>query len=315
VHPRAATFNERDALLWCLPAIMLADPQLARELLLRCFEQYSHRPGEALRYIDGAVLEPGFALDQWCAYPIALERYVLATGDATVLEEPLVQEVLRELDTSMFVRLHPEVFLASTELLPSRVPADQPYVTYDNALLHALLQALGRAAPADSADQKRFASAADEVAAAVWRRCVADVDGLPVLAWSTDLSESASIYDDPAGSLQLLPSYGFCEETEPLWRNTVDFLRSTSYRLWLGDHPFPGLATRDAPTVAHSAALCSDLIGTRTTETLEVIRRLPLAAGLIAGTYDPATGESVSGHYDAALSGFLAWSLAFSMKS
>ena len=149
----------------------------------------------------------------------------------------------------------------------------------------------------------------------MWRKCVADVDGLPVLAWSTDLKESASIYDDPAGSLQLLPSYNFCDENEPLWRNTVDFLRSPAYRLWLGDRPFPGLAAREAPTVAQSAALCSDLIGTRSAETLELIRKLPLAGGLIAGAYDPSTGESVAGHYDAALSGFLAWSLAYSMKA
>ena len=315
LHQRCGSFNERDALLWTLPAVMLADPQLAREMLLRCFEQFSHRPGESLRYIDGGVLSPGFTLDQWCAYAIGLDRYVVATGDTSVLDESLVQEVMRELDAGAYLRLHQEVFLGSTELLPSGAPADQPYVTYDNALLHSVFHALARAAAQDSPEKKRLSAAAEEVAAAVWRRCSADVDGLPVLAWSTDLQESANIYDDPAGSLQLLPSFGFCDENEPLWRNTVEFLRSPSYQLWLGDSPFPGLATREAPTVAHSAALCSDLIGSRRTEALELLRKLPLASGVISATYDPKTGEPVSGRFDAALAGFLAWSLAFSTKA
>ena len=315
LHPRCASFNERDALLWTLPAVMLADPQLAREMLLRCFEQFSHRPGEALRYIDGGVLSPGFTLDQWCGYAIALDRYVVATGDASVLEEALVQEVLRELDAGAYQRLHAEVFLGSTELTPSGSPADQPYVSYDNALLHSVFHALARAMAPDSPERKRLSSAAEEVAAAVWRRCTADVDGLPVLAWATDLQESASIYDDPAGSLQLLPSLGFCDENEPLWRNTVEFLRSSAYPLWLGQSAFPGLASREAPTVAHAAALCSDLIGLRRDESLELLRKLPLASGVISDAYDPNTGEPVSGRYDAALAGFLAWSLAFSTKA
>jgi uncharacterized protein len=314
LHPRCASFNERDALLWALPAVMLADPQLAREMLLRCFEQYSHRPGEALRYLDGGVLAPGFTLDQWCAYAIAIDRYVVATGDTSVLDESLVQEVLRELDVGAYQRLHPEVFLGSTELLPSGAPADQPYVSYDNALLNSVFHSLARAAPQESPERKRLSAAAEEVAAAVWRRCVADVDGLPVLAWSTDLQESASIYDDPAGSLQLLPSYGFCDENEPLWRNTVEFLRSPAYKLWLGKSPFPGLATREAPGVAHAAALCSDLMGSRRDEALEILRKLPLAGGIISDTYDPNNGEQLSGRHDAALAGFLAWSLAFSTK-
>ncbi|HSL72012.1 MAG TPA: hypothetical protein VK864_17310 [Longimicrobiales bacterium] len=315
LHPRCATFNERDALLWSFPAILLADPQLAREMLMRCFEQYSHRPGEALRYLDGGVLEPGFSLSQWSAYLIALERYVTIAGDPTILDEPLVHEVLRELDASTYSRLHPEIFLASTELLPSGDLADQPYVSYDNALLHAFFRALERTAPPESADHKRFGAAADEVASALWRKCTADVNGLPVLAWSTDLLEAASVYDDPAGSLQLLPHYGFCEPTEPLWRNTMEFLRSSAYPLWLGDHAFPGLAARSQPKAASTAALCADLVSARAPDALAVLRRLSLVGDLAAATYDPDLGSPVGDFHDAALAGFLAWSLVEATKA
>jgi hypothetical protein len=315
LHPRCATFNERDALLWTFPAILLADPQLAREMLMRCFEQFSHRPGESLRYLDGGVLEPGFSLSQWCAYIIALDRYLTVAGDQSVLDEPLIQEVIRELDASTYSRLHPEVFLAASELLPSGDLPDQPYVTYDNALLYASFRILERTSAAESSDRKRFAAAADEVASAIWRKCTADVNGLPVLAWSTDLMEEASVYDDPAGSLQLLPYYGFCEPTEPLWRNTMEFLRSPAYPLWLGDRSFPGLAARGQPKAASTAALCADLITGRTSEAIAIVRKLSLVSGLAAVTYDPDLGTPGSGRHDAAIAGFLAWSLFEATKA
>ena len=61
-HGACAVFGEREALLWLLPALTAADPFMAREALMRAFEQYSHRPGERARYLDGGVLEPGFCL-------------------------------------------------------------------------------------------------------------------------------------------------------------------------------------------------------------------------------------------------------------
>ena len=111
---------------------------------MRAFEQYSHRPGERARYLDGGVLEPGFCLDQFLAYPIALDRYVTAARDASILDEPLVQDVLREIDDALFVRLDPEYFLCATELLPSGEKADYPFVAYDNALVWRYADALPR---------------------------------------------------------------------------------------------------------------------------------------------------------------------------
>ncbi|MGH7460568.1 MAG: hypothetical protein ACREMA_06015 [Longimicrobiales bacterium] len=308
-HAHCATFNERDSLLWTLPALLLADPPLVRELLLRCFEQFSHRPGEWRRYIDGSVREPGFALDHWCGYVLAVSNYVDATGDSSLLEEPLVSEVLRELETGIYTRLHPEVFLAETELLPSGDSPDQPFATFPNVLLCAAFKALARLRGEDSEEGKRSASAAAEIAAAIWRRCVADVAGLPVMTCATDLGESASIYDDPAGSLQLLLHYRFCDAGEPIWRATVEFLRSSQYQLWLGQEKYPGLASRSQPTIASLAALCADLLGSRTQEALQTIRELSFAAGVAATHYDPASGEARGDLYDAAHAGLLAWSL------
>ncbi|MGH7505773.1 MAG: glycoside hydrolase family 125 protein, partial [Longimicrobiales bacterium] len=309
-HGPTAVFDERTALLWTLPALTVADALLAREVLVRAFELYSDRPGQRTRYIDGGILAPGFALDQLCAYGIALERYVEQSGDEALLDEPLIQDVLREIDEHLWSRLHPQVFLCATELLPSGDPADQPYAAYPNALLWRLCRAIPRIWHAAQGEAPaRLASADDEIQAAFWQRCTADVDGLQVIACSSDLEGHVTVYDDPSGSLRLLPHLGFCPEDDPIWSNTMDLFHSDDYPLWLGDRPHPGLAARSAPDRASFAALCADLLTSRRDRALEVLRGLVLEGDVACIAWDPDTGRGSTGPYDAALAGFLAWTL------
>ena len=304
------TFRERDALLWSLPAVTLLDPWLGRELLMRAFEQYSHRAGEHVRYLDGTVLSSGFGLDQACAYGVALERYAREARDEHIGEDPLVQDVLRDLDDLLFHKLHPEVFLAGTELLPSGDPADHPFVTYDNALLHAFCRAIGRFWVADhEADRALLAGGAEEIEAAVWHDCTADVQSTRLLAWSVDLQGEAAVYDDPAGSLGLLPFLGFCDAEDPIWQATMEFLASRHYPFWLGERPFPGLASRRHPAAASLAALCTGLLGPGKADALKVLARLPLDDAIACEAWDPDSGQPVLGSHHAALAGFVGWAL------
>jgi hypothetical protein len=304
-----ATFRERDGLLWSLPAITLLDPWLARELLLRCFEQYAHRAGARLHYMDGGLLAPGFALDQACAYGVALARYAREAQDEHLREEPLVQDVLRDLDELLFHRLHEEVYLAGTELLPSGDPADHPFVTYDNVLLWAFCRALEQFWLADGPeDRALLAGGADEIEAAVWHDCTTQVKRTPLVAWSVSLQGEAAVYDDPAGSLALLPFLGFCAADDPIWHETLEFLRSPAYPFWL-EREFPGLAGRRYPQAAGLAALCADLLGPRRDDALELLRRLDLDDGIACEAWDPDTGRPAAGCHHAALAGFLGWAL------
>lgn len=310
VLPDGVTFRERDALLWSLPAVTLLDPWLARELLLRAFEQYSHRAGEHVHYLDGGVLSAGFALDQACAYGLALERFAREAPDPLAHEDPLVQDVLRDLDELVFHRLHPEVFLAGTELLPSGEPADHPYLPYDNALVHALCRTLDQLwIGDDDADRPLLSGGAEELEAAIWHDCTVDVNGTRLLAWSVDLEGEAAVYDDPAGSLALLPFVGFCGVDDPLWQTTMEFLRSRRYPFWLGDRPYPGLASRRHPQAASMAALCADLLGPGGAQALKLLARLPLEDAVACEAWDPETGQPLLGAHHAALAGFMGWAL------
>lgn len=308
--PRPAVFNEREALFWTVPALILSDPGLAREALHRAFDVFSERSGEYLRYLDGGTLDSGFAVDQFLLYPWIVQYYAALTGDDSLLDEPLVRQVMQETDSALFTRLHPQHMLCSTELLPSGDRADHAFTTFGNVLLWSMCEALPRLLPAEATnggELPRFAGAAAEVAAAIWQHCVAGLNGEPVFASSADLDGETAIYDDPEGSLALLPFFGFCNTDDPVWSATMEFLRGPRYPLWL-DGAVPGLASRSEPGRARLAALCADLLGPGASDALQRLLRIRLPAGLGAASYDPATGEAAEPHH-AALAGFLAWTL------
>lgn len=310
LHGGCAVFNEREALLWLLPALTAADAFMAREALLRAFEQYSHRAGERWHYLDGGVLAPGFCLDQFVAYAVALDRYAREARDTSILDEPLVQDVLRELDEILFHRLDGEHFLCATELLPSGEKADYPFVVYDNALVWAYAESLPRIWRRRQGEPPpRFEKSGEEIAAALWQRCTVEMDGMRVLGCASDLRGGIAIYDDPAGSLRLLPHLGFCEADDPIWSNTMDLLHSKVYPLWLGGRAVPGLAGRSRADRGSMAALCADLLTTRRDAALQTLRRLRLEGGVACETYDPDTGRTLDGPFDAPLAAHLAWAL------
>src|SRR5678809_1393623 len=53
---RGVTVRDWDALMWTIPAVQLADPPLARELLLRMCELHGYAPGRGVHYLDGTLL-------------------------------------------------------------------------------------------------------------------------------------------------------------------------------------------------------------------------------------------------------------------
>lgn len=310
--PAPAVFNEREALLWSLPALIIADPGIAREAMFRAFELASERSGEHLRYIDGGSYDPGFVLDQFLLYAWAVDHYVTATGDATVLEDPLTRQIVLETDAAAYMRLHPQHVLAATELLPSGDVADYPFATTANALLWRFADSLPRlqAAERTASPQEpppRFQDAAGEIAAAVWHHCVSEVEGHPILASSANLEGEAAVYDDPALSLALLPFFGFCTTDDPVWRATIEFLRSPRYPLWKTGR-IAGLAGRAGSARPRTAALCADLLTHEAPAALDRLLRLQLPSGVAAGEYDPDTGAGSEPHH-AALAGFVAWTL------
>ncbi len=309
-HGPCAAIDERDVLYGTLPALVAADPFVARELLLRMFELYSDRAGTHLRYLSGGVLSPGFSLSRFCAYVDALNEYTREAADPSLAGEPLVQDVLREMDDWLWGRLHRDVFLCSSELGPSGEPPEYAFTTIDNVRAWRFCRGLNSLwQPREGEPPPRFRDAADELSTAIWQNCVVSHNGTSIFAGSVDLEGNAAIYDDPEGPLQLLPVLGFCDADDPIWTDTMELLRSAAYPLWRNGRVAAGLAARDSEGRASFAPLCADLLTNRRAVAIAQLQNLRTPGGIACRAFDVDSGESADGPWSAAHAGMLAWGL------
>lgn len=222
----SAAYWDRDSLLWSFPAILDADPERAKEMLSYVFGRQRRNFGIHSRYIDGTVLEPGFELDELVAPLQALERYINKTGEKSILNDSdIVQGISLILNR---LRQHEAAScrLYDTFLQPTDDEHVYPYITYDNVLVWKALKDLAQLAP----QYAHLEKTASEIKDAIMTHCVQkDAAGKPYFGWSIDLNGSHDVYDEPPGSLQLLPLFDFCSPTDEIYRNTVAMIRSPEY--------------------------------------------------------------------------------------
>ena len=290
---------DRDSLLWSFPAVLDADAALAREMLGYVFGRQRRNIGVHSRFIDGTVLEPGFELDELMAPVLALERYVDATGDRSVLTDP---DVLRGID-GILKKLDAEraegCELYETFLQPTDDERVYPYITYDNVLVWRALRALGRLF-----ERPELTERAERVRRAIYDNCIFD----GAFAWSVDLAGGHDVYDEPPGSLLLLPYYGFCAWDDPVYLKTAVMIRSPDYA-----YSFAGfeIAEIGCPHAPHPWLLSigNSLLCGRSGEALEHLRRTRLDNGIACESVDEHTGECTTGEAFATCAGFICHAL------
>ena len=299
----SAAYWDRDSLLWAFPAILEADRAYARELLLAVFHRQRRNFGVHSRYIDGTVLEPGFELDELCAPVLALERYVEKTGDAAILRAPEVRSTLEDIPRKLADRKHPSVALYSTFLQPTDDMHHYPYLTYDNVLVWKSLRALAR-----WLDRPELMEQAERTRAAIWENAVFPWDGKKVLAWSVDLEGHWDIYDEPPGSLQLLPFHGFCGMDNPVWQATVSQIRDESYPLSFAGHAIAEIGCKHAPH-PWILSICNSMLSGHRAEALDHLRAVRMDNGIACESVHEDTGCCETGAAFATCAGFLAFAL------
>lgn len=304
----SAAYWDRDSLLWAFPAILSSDAAYARELLAYVFARQGCNFGVHSRFIDGTVLEPGFELDELCAPVIALERYVSETGDAAFAEEPAVRGGLERILHTLEAKKHPEIGLYQTFLQPTDDLHNYPYLTYDNALVWRALRAL-----AALLSRPELLTRAEAVRAAVYGHCVREKDGRRFFAWSVDPEGRYDVYDEPPGSLQLLPFYGFCEADDGVWQNTVAMIRDRAYPLSFADAPIAEIGCLHAPH-PWILSLCNSLLSGHEETALAHLRLTRMDNGLACESVNEHTGECETGEAFATCAGFLAYALYRALK-
>lgn len=295
----SAAYWDRDSLLWSFPAVLDADAALAREMLGYVFGRQRRNIGVHSRFIDGTVLEPGFELDELMAPVLALERYVDATCDRSVLADPDVLRgidgILRKLDAERAEGCE----LYETFLQPTDDERIYPYITYDNVLVWRALRAQGRLF-----ERPELTERAERVRRAIYDNCIFD----GAFAWSVDLAGGHDVYDEPPGSLLLLPYYGFCAWDDPVYLKTAAMIRSPDYA-----YSFAGceIAEIGCPHAPHPWLLSigNSLLCGRSGEALEHLRRTRLDNGIACESVDEHTGECTTGEAFATCAGFICHAL------
>lgn len=315
----SAAYWARDTLLWSLPGLLLVEPATAREVLRFAFRSGWKHPGMHAQYITGAVLYPGFELDELAAYPVALGRYLEATGDGTLLDEPEVRAALRAFPAVLEELAGPGP-LYPTFLDPSDDPPPYPYLTYANALLWRGLRELE--AIYDRLGDAPLATWAQETAArlhqAIQATCVVDGPFGPMFAWAVDGQGAFTLYDNPPGSLQLLGTLGLCPPDDPVLVNTIRWVHSRENPYWYPG-PFGEAGSSHAPNPWPLAAANTLLAAGAPPElkghALNLLRKAPLDGGFVCETIDPETGRARSGAAFATAAGYVAAALVHAWRA
>lgn len=306
----SAAYWDRDSLLWSFPSVLMADYEYAREMLTYVFTRQIKNIGIHSRYIDGTLLEPGFELDELCAPIIALYNYVKTSGDKGILQnrdvEAGVEHILRRLHT----KKHPDVYMYETFLQPTDDERTHAYITYDNVLVWRILVNLSELytdywTPEKTSELQRTA---DAVKKAIYENCVRTYTDKEIFVWSVDLAGNWDVYDEPPGSLQLLPHYDFCSFESEVYVNTVSIIRSPEYK-----YSFNGcnIAEIGCPHAPHPwvLSIANGLLCRRTSEGRELLLKAHMDNGIACESIDENTGESTSGDAFATCAGFLAYSI------
>lgn len=304
----SAAYWDRDSLLWAFPAITEADPAYARELLLSVFHRQARNFGVHSRYIDGTVLEPGFELDELCAPVIALDRYIQKTADSSLLQRVEVTDALEDILRKLAERKHESIDLYSTFLQPTDDKHNYPYLTYDNVLVWKVYTILGRLLHRGDLLQK-----ADLVRSAIQAHCVFTHQGREIYAWSIDLTGHWDIYDEPPGSLQLLPFYGYCSLEDEIWRNTTALIRDEAYPLSFAGHPIAEIGCKHAPH-PWILSICNSLLSGHRESALRHLACTQMDNGLACESVQEDSGECTTGEAFATCAGFLAYALLVSSQ-
>ncbi|HET7458010.1 MAG TPA: hypothetical protein VFJ74_10160 [Gemmatimonadaceae bacterium] len=287
---RGVTVRDWEALAWTVPAVQLADPSLARELLLRACELHGYAPGQGEHYLDGTLFAPGFSLEGAASYAVATDRYIRETGDDQIVEEPTIADTLYVSSEDLAARRDKNVPLYSTEVSPSGAPPAQPFTLHGNAVAAMALDVFRRTLDEDTA---RDVEDPEAVRAAMRRHFSVDRQGKPALAASTDLAGTSSTDDDALGSALWLPLYEALERHDSVYRRTVR-----------GIGLEPSLLAQQV----------ARLVGPDANGVLQWFRRATLDGGIAAEVVD-AEGRAVGNGGDASLSGLLAATLWYAVHA
>lgn len=295
----SAAYWDRDSLLWSFPAIARIDISLARRVLDYVVQRQARNTGVHSRYIDGSVLEPGFELDELVSPVIAIDTYIENGGDRSILEEREVRKLIDKILCGLEKWKDEKTGLYATFLQPTDDMAHYSFLLYDNALVIKAFRIL-----ATLFSDPSYAHDAD----VLHEQCMKYFNVEGEYVWSVDGNGNYDIYDEPPGSLILLPYYGFCTVDDPAYGKTVERINDASYEYSFSGCPFAAAGCAHAPH-PWVLSLINEFKVFRSPDALDKLLRAPMDERIACESIDENTGEAATGRAFATCAGFLACAL------
>ena len=295
----SAAYWDRDSLLWSFPAIARIDISLARRVLDYVVQRQARNTGAHSRYIDGSVLEPGFELDELVSPVIAIDTYIDNGGDRSILEEREVRKLIDKILCGLEKWKDEKTGLYATFLQPTDDMAHYSFLLYDNALVIKAFRIL-----ATLFSDPSYAHDAD----VLHEQCMKYFNVEGEYVWSVDGNGNYDIYDEPPGSLILLPYYGFCTVDDPAYGKTVERINDASYEYSFSGCPFAAAGCAHAPH-PWVLSLINEFKVFRSPDALDKLLRAPMDERIACESIDENTGEAATGRAFATCAGFLACAL------
>ncbi|MCE5323129.1 glycoside hydrolase family 125 protein [bacterium] len=311
-----ASYRDRDAMRWSLPAVLQIDWPRARNMLIYAFTTQLSNVGAHSRFIDGIVLEPGLQLDQLCSPIRALAMYVEVTSDMSILFDRRVQAGVNTIQQILAAQRHTEAALFETLLLPSGDASEYPYVCFSNVLVWRSLLDISHIynliRDIDRAEEAKLL--AMSIKAAIQANFIVDGPYGKMYASEIDLKGNYLLDDDATGSLQLLSYLGFCSQGDQIYKNTVKWIHSEHNTLSGKGNTFEAQLARNGlgPSIV---GVVMDLLSGRESEGLDFLRRTTLDDEIACSVADPKTGHALSGMANASCAGYLAFGLRTALKA
>lgn len=295
----SAAYWARDCMLWAYPAIVIMDKEMAKKALLEACTTYLKNGPYHACYINGTNLYPGFELDELVAPIIALGHYLDKTGDKEILRSQEIKKAVEFTVDTLKYWYDEEYHLYGTELNPSDDPVQCPFLTYDNYLTLRALIIIKENFPDCQVEIQNLTTALS-------KHCTVEVNGKLIYAWATDGKDKREIYDNPPGSMLLMPYYKVVSKEEEIYKNTVEYYFSKSNEYFYEEGNIIGQGSEHA--AAPWPMSISNLLhaGAKEERLLASLRAMEMDNGIVCETVDQVHGNLHTGAAFATCAGFVA---------
>ncbi|MBQ9359030.1 MAG: glycoside hydrolase family 125 protein [Abditibacteriota bacterium] len=225
-------YADDDSLLRSIFGVKQISQSQARKHLQYSFGVQAENLGTLSRTINGKVLEPGMKLDAICAPIRALWDYMETTNDMSILYLNEVQNHISYVQDVLGTQYHGTDYIMETLYDVSGNYSQYPYLCVQNVLCWRILQDISLLYNSirDLDRSKEALNVADSLKLSILKSFVYEGTYGPQYAWAIDNDGGYVFDDDPALSLLMLPVWGFCDRDEPVFANTLRFIKQITGR-------------------------------------------------------------------------------------